>query len=216
MFEQSNFMEILIIIVIAAGLVYKFYITLGERRGYEGPSSINAVFTAATEAVDMNKPEVVEQERLSVPESLKENYEQIRSIDPRFSLTGFLNGAAQAFEMVLQAYAQGDRERLKPLLSDKVYTDFDSALIERDKKQQKLSTTLVKLNPITIEDMSSEQTVIDITLKFTSEQTNIVYDQDNKIVEGSPNQIEEVIDVWTFRRDARSSNPNWVLVETGV
>ena len=216
MFEQSNFMELFVIMIIAAALIYKFYMTLGERRGYEGPSSINAVFTAATEAVDMDKPEVAEQERLSVPESLKESYEQIRVVDPRFSLTGFLNGAAQAFEMVLQAYAQGDREMLKPLLSDKVYADFDAALVERDKKQQKLSTTLVKLNPITLEDMSSAQTVMDITLKFTSEQTNIVYDKDNKIVEGSANQIEEVIDVWTFRRDARSSNPNWVLVETGI
>ena len=216
MFESSDFMELFVIIAVTAMLIYKFYLTLGEKRGFEGPSSINAIFDKASEAVDMNRPEIVAEELSNVPEALQLRYQEIRQIDPKFSLTGFINGASQAFEVILQGYAEGDRNKFNYLLSDKIYTDFDNALIERDKKKQKLSTTLVKLNPVIVEDIVVNETIVDITLKFTSEQTNIIYDHDNNIIEGSTNQIEEVVDVWTFRRDARSSNPNWLLVETGV
>jgi predicted lipid-binding transport protein (Tim44 family) len=215
MFNNPELMELIIIAAIAAGLIYKFFYTLGEKTGFEKPAEADPRFSTEEKAADESEEEFIAAAQ-TVPEQFQEILKNIKQIDSRFSLKPFMDGAVMAFEMVLQAYATGDRNLLKNLLSDALFVEFDATISARERKGHTLSTTLVKLAPPEIENIVLRGTVANITLKYTSEQTNILYGPKRQILEGSPNQIEDVVDVWTFQRDLRSSNPNWTLVETGA
>jgi predicted lipid-binding transport protein (Tim44 family) len=215
MFDNSDLLELLIIAAVAALLVYKFFITLGERRGFERAPTPNTLFEEPAREKVVTPQQSLEDNLQLVSQRFRDVLEHVHRIDPQFSLRSFLEGAAIAFEMILTAYAKGEHETLQQLLSTQVFADFASAIEERHRKGYTLSTTLIKLDPIDIETMTVEDATLTITVKYTSEQTNILYDHDKNILEGSPNQIEEVVDIWTFQRDLRSPNPNWTLVATG-
>ncbi len=215
MFDNSDFMELLIVAAIAAALVYKFFITLGEKRGFESTPVPDTIFGQSA-AENSSADDEFQKEIQLVPQEFHPQIEEIRRIDRNFSPEQFIGGASVAFEMIIEAYSKGNRETLQTLLNENVYAEFDAAMTERENNQHELSTTLVKLAPVIIESINVHKDVATVTLKYTSEQTNILYDNDRKILEGGRNQVEEVIDVWTFSRELRSSNPNWLLVETGA
>ena len=215
MFDHSDFMELIIIAAISAVLIYKFFTTLGERRGFESTPQPDTIFGRSVSDHDQSIDEqTARDEKEALADHLKQPFDTIQSIDKRFSIKSFSEGATMAFEMVLKAYASSDLETLKILLSDKMFHEFESAIQDRDNKHHKMSTTLVKLQPLEIQDITITNSMAEIQIKFVSEQTNILYDANQNIIDGNPNQIEEVTDVWTFQRDLHSSNPNWFLVET--
>lgn len=139
---------------------------------------------------------------------------QIKLADKTFDDEGFLFGARTAFEMVVSAFAQGDTKVLRPLLSNDVYTDFAGAIEERQKAGQTLETTLVGITSSEIIEADLQGRTAFVTVKFVSEQVNVLRDSENRIVEGDPNQVTTITDIWTFARNMRSRDPNWTLVAT--
>ncbi|MGE0154935.1 MAG: Tim44/TimA family putative adaptor protein [Reyranellaceae bacterium] len=139
---------------------------------------------------------------------------QIRIADSGFDPRAFVQGARQAFEMIVSAYAQGDTKSLRPLLSDEVYERFAAAIRQRQDNKETLETGLVGFEKSEIVGAEMRGSEARVTLKFVTEQINVTRSADGLIVDGNPNEVTRVTDMWTFARDTKSSNPNWFLVAT--
>jgi predicted lipid-binding transport protein (Tim44 family) len=139
---------------------------------------------------------------------------EIRAHEPRFTVPEFLQGARTAFEMIVQAFADGDRKTLKQLLSAEVYENFDSAMRDRESRNETLENTLIRIVSTDMTEAEVEHDIASVTVKIVSEQVNITKSATGEVVDGNPNHIAEVSDIWTFSRDLRSRDPNWKLVAT--
>lgn len=139
---------------------------------------------------------------------------EIRAHDPRFDMAEFLTGARAAFEMIVQGFAEGDRKVLKQLLNSDVYDNFDAAMRDRESRNETLENTLIRIVSTDVVEADVEHGIASITVKIVSEQVNVIKNAVGEVVDGNPNHIAEVIDVWTFSRDLRSRDPNWKLVAT--
>jgi len=139
---------------------------------------------------------------------------RIRAADPAFDPASFLEGARVAFEMILMNFAEGNAKELRPLLADEVYRDFEGAIRERSENNETLETTLVGIAGAEIIEAEMQAKTAFLTVKFVSEQVKATKDSEGRIVEGNPNEVVTVTDLWTFARNTRSRDPNWTLVAT--
>ena len=147
-------------------------------------------------------------------ETVKAGLNEVRQVDHSFDLQQFLSGARLAFEMIVESYAAGDKDTLRPLLADQVFRGFARAIDERVAIEQSLDTQLINVSEPTVLEAKLDGAAAHVTLRFESEQLNIVRDRDGNIVEGDPGETEEVVDIWTFERDTQDVDPNWILIET--
>ena len=139
---------------------------------------------------------------------------QIGQADSSFEPSRFLEGAKSAFEMIVGAYAQGDTATLRPLLANDVFDNFAAAIKGRHDAKQTLETTLIGIKSADILEARMEGRSAFVTVKFVSEQVNVTRNASGEIVDGEPNHVATITDVWTFARNTRSSDPNWALVQT--
>lgn len=145
---------------------------------------------------------------------LHEGLEAIIKADPSFDPKGFLNGAKQAYEMIVTAFARGDRKTLKPLLSAEVMEGFSAALDEREARGEKVDTNFIGTETAEIVGAEMEARDAHVTVRFASQMITSTQDRDGAIVDGDPREVVEVVDQWTFSRDTASRDPNWQLVST--
>jgi predicted lipid-binding transport protein (Tim44 family) len=138
----------------------------------------------------------------------------IRAADPSFEPTGFSAGARAAFTTIVEAFARGDTAVLRPLLDGPTYASFEAAIRGRAQRTEKAETTLIGFEASDIAGAELQGTTATVTVRFVSEQINVVRNADGQIIDGNPNEVQKVIDLWTFRRDTKSSDPNWLLVKT--
>lgn len=138
----------------------------------------------------------------------------IRAADPDFEPIGFTGGARAAFTAIVEAFARGDTATLKPLLDSTTYASFESAIRGRIERNEKAETTLIGFEASDVAGADMEGTNAVVTVRFVSEQINVVRNADSQIVDGNPNEVQKVVDLWTFRRDTTSGDPNWQLVKT--
>jgi len=138
----------------------------------------------------------------------------IRAADPGFEPIGFTGGARAAFTAIVEAFARGDTATLKPLLDATTYASFEAAIRGRIERNEKAETTLIGFEASDIAGAEMQGTHAAVTVRFVSEQINVVRNADSQIVDGNPNEVQKVVDLWTFRRDTTSSDPNWQLVKT--
>lgn len=138
----------------------------------------------------------------------------IRAADPGFEPIGFTGGARAAFTAIVEAFARGDTAALKPLLDSATYSSFEAAIRGRIERNEKAETTLIgfEASDIAAAEMQGGHAVV--TVRFVSEQINVVRNADSQIVDGNPNEVQKVVDLWTFRRDTTSGDPNWLLIKT--
>ena len=155
-------------------------------------------------------------EQDDVVSGLRAGLEQIRRADHEFSPRRFAQGAQAAFEMVVDAFAKGDTATLRPLLGDDVYDEFAAAIRERMADGHVQETTIVALDAAEIISAEMRSSTARVTVKFVSQQINVVRDKEGEEVGGDPSLIERVTDIWTFARNTRSSDPNWALIETSI
>jgi predicted lipid-binding transport protein (Tim44 family) len=148
------------------------------------------------------------------PEAARKGLEAIRAADPEFDVVSFLAGAKVAFEMILNAFAAGDANALKPLLAPDVQQQFASAISDRQRKKLNLQTTLVGITGVELVDAEMKGPDARIKLKFVSEQVNVTQDSESRIVDGHPNEVASITDIWTFSRPVTARDPNWALVAT--
>ena len=147
---------------------------------------------------------------------LRASLEQIRRADHEFSPRRFITGAQAAFEMVVAAFADSDTATLRPLLGDDVYDEFAAAIRDRLAEGHAQETTIVALDAAEIISAEMRASTARVTMKFVSQQINVVRDKDGEEVGGDPSLTERVTDIWTFARNTRSSDPNWALIETSI
>ncbi|HEU0218145.1 MAG TPA: Tim44/TimA family putative adaptor protein [Stellaceae bacterium] len=140
---------------------------------------------------------------------------QITAADPGFETPHFLDGVRGAFQIIVGAFAKGDKAALRPLLSDDTYRSFAAAIDEREAAGETLETRIDKLKDIDIFEAGMDARLARVTVKLISDQINVLRAHDGSVVDGDPQHLIEKTDFWTFSRDTRSSDPNWLLVATG-
>lgn len=216
---ESGFFDIILFAMIAGFLILRLRSVLGRRTGHERqrPDPYAATGRGGSDNVldfpgrgPDDAPDGDNADQTPVGAGLT----RIRIADPSFSPEQFLGGARSAFEMIVGAYAAGDTDTLRPLLDDAVFDNFKGAIDARRAAGEELQTEIVALKSADIVAAGMEDTVASVTVKFVSDQVNVVRDAEGNVVEGNPDYISTIVDIWTFARDTQSSDPNWLLVET--
>ena len=128
----------------------------------------------------------------------------------------FINGAKIAYETIITSFANGNIKDVKNLLAKSVFDQFDSAVKERNSKGLLSDTTFVGINSADIKDHKQNNNMLEVTVDFVSEIITCVRDKNKNIMSGDPQKVKKVHDTWKFSKDSRSSNPNWVLIDTKV
>ena len=127
----------------------------------------------------------------------------------------FLSGARGAYEMIVLAFANGDRRALKDLLSSEVYESFEAVIKDREKHEQKTETRFVSIDKAELVGAEVRDRAAQLTVRFVSQMISVTRDKAGTIVDGNPDKVADITDVWTFARDMSSRDPNWKLVGTG-
>jgi predicted lipid-binding transport protein (Tim44 family) len=148
------------------------------------------------------------------PPTLARGFDAIAGLDAAFDPTVFTQGARQAYEMIVTAFARGDRAALNPLLSPEVFAGFESAIKDRETRSEAVETRFIGLDKAEIIGAETRDTVAYVTMKFVCQLVTVTRDKAGVVVDGSPDKVQSVTDLWTFARDTRDRNPNWKLVGT--
>jgi predicted lipid-binding transport protein (Tim44 family) len=134
--------------------------------------------------------------------------------DKGFDAKHFVTGARAAYEMIVTAYAEGDRRTLKNLLSRDVYEGFETAIKDRETKGETAESRFVSIEKSDITAADLRAHTAHVTVRFVSQLVSVTRDREGNVVDGSPEKVTDVTDVWTFARDLSSRDPNWKLVAT--
>lgn len=214
---DSQLLTIVIIAAIAGVILFRLYTVLGRRTGQERPPS-----EEWNKVLEPREAEnrVGEAPRLAHPvadrpsDPVASGLFDIGLADRAFDKEQFLKGARAAYEMILTAFAAGDRATLKPLLSSDVADAFESAIKQREVAGHKANLTLVGFSDVKIIAASLKNSTAEITLAFGARLLSFTTSADGEVVDGDAKAVKEITDVWTFSRDVRAHDPNWVLVAT--
>lgn len=146
--------------------------------------------------------------------ALHHSLEEIIQSDPQFDPAQFIEGSKMAYEMIVTAFADGDKKTLKNLLSREVYQGFVSVIEEREKAGHVVKSSFVGVESADLYDASIQNNDVQVTVRFVSQIISATFDKNDNLIEGDEEQIVEVKDIWTFARNIRSRDPNWKLVAT--
>ena len=203
---SAPYVDIIIFAILAVFLIFRLRSVLGRRDGFDEKPD------------DEGKRAVFKKSDPSIKELDAASGEGIAAVvaaDAHFSQQDFLDGAAAAYRMILEAFAKGDMDQLKPLLGYDIATDFGDAIRDRRKAGEVLTIELVDLRRVDLLRAWVEAGIAFIAVEFHSTQKKILRDEAGKIIEGS-DEAEMFVDQWVFERDISSKNPNWLLVETQI
>lgn len=227
---EFHFFDIIILAMIAGFLILRLRSVLGRRTGNERPPPDDVVTHRRQDAnadgnvVDLpdrgHRDQDLEEDSATAAQTIDGSdpfaaaLTQIQIADNSFNPREFVGGARSAFEMVVHAFATGDSGTLRNLLSDDVFDNFSSAIKARLEAAETLETTVIGVKSVDIIDARLDGRLAFVTVKFVSEQVNVTRDAEGHVIDGDPNHVSEVTDLWTFSRNTRSRDPNWKLVET--
>jgi|TARA_B110000196_G_C20979139_1_gene582463 predicted lipid-binding transport protein (Tim44 family) len=197
MSNQFGFIDIILLAMFAGFIILRLRNILGRKTGHQG-KPINRFFPRGVEVLkDIENNDAIKSG--NVDEAAKEK---------------FLKGADIAYEQIIKNFAKGDKKSLKNLLSRNLFKDFSLVIDDRKKKNLKYETTFIGLKSSKILEFKKIENIYKVSVNFVSEIITCVKDKDNKIVEGSPDTIKTVNDVWKFSKNMWSQDPTWYLVET--
>lgn len=223
--QGSGLLEIVLLAMVAGFLVLRLRRVLGRRTGHQPPperfprdaeESSDTVIQLpdrgrnGDEANDDAGPPPPPRPGAGEASGMT----QLKIADPSFKENEFLDGARMAFEMILDGFAEGDKKRLKSLLGPAVYDGFASEIDRREKAGERLETTLVSFVLADIVNVAMAGRKARVTVKFMTEQVNVLRGSDDNPVEGDAGTVAKITDIWTFERDTRARDPNWQLIET--
>jgi predicted lipid-binding transport protein (Tim44 family) len=224
----------IIFLALAVFIFLRLRSVLGQRTGRErppydpfsarepvrpAPEKVVALPNRATEATAQKPAEpVAPGERwkgIAEPGSaLAAGLDAVAGADSGFDPQHFLTGARAAYEMIVSAYAEGDRRALKNLLAREVYDGFESAIGEREKRGETVENRFVSIDEAEITSAELRGRTAQVTVRFHSKLVSVTRDKNGNVVDGNADKVTDVTDVWTFARDASSRDPNWKLVAT--
>jgi predicted lipid-binding transport protein (Tim44 family) len=217
--EFQQYFDVILFAMVAVFLVLRLRSVLGRRTGNERRRELFArrARPAAEQAPATAEPRAIP----PIPaiaaantDPVAEGLSGIHRADPSFDPPQFLEGARAAFEIIVTAFAKGDKPALRPLLSDEVFQQFATAIDERVAAKETLETRILRLDAADIIEAELLGRTAQLTAKLVSQQINVTRAMDGSIVDGDPEHPTEKTDYWTFARDTRSPDPNWVLVAT--
>lgn len=219
-----QFIDIIFFALVAVFVILRLRSVLGRRTGNERPpapfprrgeSRRGADGPRTAEDENIVRLPGAEAETEPLPDTpLGAALTQIKLADPEFDPADFQEKSKAAFEYIVMAFAEGDTAKLKPLLSKDVYEGFAGAIKTREAAKQTLTTTLVRIKEAELTDAAMEGRVASVTVRYVTEQINVTRDAEGKVVDGDPDRITEAVDIWTYERNTRASDPNWTLVAT--
>lgn len=214
--------DLLIYITVAAVLVIWLRNTLGTRNGEERDRSEEfenrvkpapRALESIRDIIDIDAPEKSDDLK-SVPENLAQDIRDLMRLDPDFNVTTFVNGAKDAFAIIVESFAKGDTRTLKDLLSPGVYTAFAQAIQDRESRGETNQTEIHSVRSAEIVGITRLDRMVFVKLRFIATETCVIRDRQGTILSGHPDKVTTMNDVWTFGRDVRSKDPTWFLFET--
>ena len=225
------FMDLVILAIITAYIFYRLSKNLGKideeekheihKKLLERKKQIEEILNR----VQQNSPARNQEEKIigassttqkefaNLNQATQENLTKIFEVC-NVSYEFFINGAKMAFEMIINAFSKDDVETLKILLSEKIFQGFNSAIEDRKTKEHKLTTNLISIDKVEILSAMLIENQASIVVKIISKQINYITDKEQKIIEGTKEEIAEITDIWTFKKDVKSPNPNWLVSAT--
>jgi len=222
---QGGFpIDLILFAMVAAFLVLRLRSVLGRRQGFERPPQAEPGAPAydprgaRPAELDPNLPPPPSSTRRGLPEpnsAAGRALTAIRSADPAFDPQSFLSGAEGAFRMIVDAFAAGDRETLRNLLSTDTYAGFEAAIAAREAAGETQRTEIRGLHELAIDNAELRGNTASITVRFISDQVNLTTGRDGSIASGAE-AVVELNDVWTFQREIGAAEPTWKLVATGA
>ncbi len=224
----------LLLLAIALVVAWRLRATLGQRTGLERPpfdptvvlknktAEANdnvlefppAAKTDGQKTIDAEPVKPIWEGYAKADSTLAKGLEDIAMADGNFAPKSFLDGAKLAYEMVVGAFAKGDKATLKSLLSADVFDGFSKAIDARQKAGEKLEFQFVGFEKAEFDSVSLNGKRASITLKFVSELIQATYDKAGVLIDGEPGEPREITDLWTFERDVSQRDPNWRVVAT--
>ncbi|MBV9554046.1 MAG: Tim44 domain-containing protein [Alphaproteobacteria bacterium] len=217
--DIPHYFDIILFAMVALFLVLRLRSVLGRRTGNERRRDpfLRRAAPAADKAVPLGRAAPARALANAAPPAgtVAAGLAAIAAADPGFESGHFLDGARSAFQLIVAAFAKGDKPGLRPLLSDDTYASFASAIDERNTAGETLDTTIENIKDIDIVEAGLDGRRARVTVKIVSDQINVLRAHDGSVVDGDPQKHTEKTDCWTFTRDTRTADPNWVLVATG-
>ena len=225
MSQEPQFLNLVFLAVIVLLLVLRLRSVLGTRPASEEKNR-NSVDNdrETSKIVDISEYRTVENvsdateadnfEKTDNTPEVIQSLRKIKETFPTFNLPDFMQKAPKAFEYIAQAFAAGNQEDLKPLLSADLYKKFEKVIDERIQKGQTAEFSLIGFKKIRLLKAEIIGDFVELTVEFETEQTNLVKDSEGKTIIGDPTYIETVTDIWTLRKDMKTSTPVWILAAT--
>ena len=203
--------DLVLFAMIAAFLVLRLRSILGKRTGFEGAPPGPARPVLRTGAAAEGRAEAATTRPLPDPAGpVSRTMTAMRAADRRFDPAQFLGGAEHAFRLIVDAFAAGDRARLRPLLSDAAYTSFESVIAAREAAGETQHTEIRDIEEATITDASLSGTHATLAVRFVSRQVNYTTGRDGQVVQGTDG-LTELSDLWSFERELGGAEPTWRL-----
>ena len=188
-----EYIDIILLAMIAGFIFLRLRGILGKKTGFE--EDINSSFPHETPpsnpVVDLNS------------DTFDENAKK-----------EFVKGAKIAYETIITSFAKGKLREIKFLLDKSVYLQFEEAIRDRDSKKYSSETTFIGINSAEVKEHEQNKNMLEVTVEFVSEIISCVKDKDNKVISGDPEKVKKVLDTWKFTKNSKSSNPNWLLIDT--
>ena len=216
-----QYLDIVVLAIFAGVILYRLTAVLGRRTGQERqrynpyaggkPEARDNVVSLPKPSAPPRRP-AEESAAVAKASPLAGALTEIQIADRNFDLDQFLAGARIAYEMVVTAFAKGDRRGLKTLLSDEVYGGFEEAIAAREARGETVESHFVGIKSLDVVDAAMKGREAEITLRITSEIISFTKNADGAVIEGDPSTVHEIRDQWTFGRDTRSGDPNWKLI----
>jgi predicted lipid-binding transport protein (Tim44 family) len=196
MSNSFGYIDIILLGMIAGFIILRLRSILGRKTGHESKAYPN--FAEKRFNIPKNEGKTIEQ-----------NHERLEGKDKK----EFIKGAEIAYETVLTSFANGDLKKLKSLLTSTMNNNFSGAIDARNKDKIKSEFTFIGIKQSSVEKYEKVKDDIFATVKFVAEVISVKRDQDDKIIEGNPDKIKFVTDVWKFTRNIKNNSPNWYLAE---
>ena len=197
MSNQLGFIDIILLAMFAGFIILRLRNILGRKTGHQGKPTGKYFSKGMAVLKDIENNEAIKTG--NVDEEVKKN---------------FLKGANIAYEQIITSFAMGDKKSLKSLLGKGLFNDFAEVIDERKKKELNYETTFIGIKSSKILEFKKIENIYKVTVNFVSEIITCVRDKNNQILEGNPDTIKTVNDVWKFSKNMWSQDPTWYLVET--
>ena len=218
---DSQLLGILLIAMVAGIILFRLYTVLGRRTGNERePQERLRRFGGASPARSENVVALPDRSaaspdrQLTSGDPLAKGLLDIKLADKGFETGHFIEGARQAYQMIVTAFAGRARDALRPLLSDEVYSAFDAVMRGHEEHGETVNYTFEGFRNVRIVHAELKGRTAEVTVEFAAKFVSATTDVSGTVVDGDPQNTREIIDVWTFARDTRSNDPNWTLVAT--